>query len=170
VSTAHAPAPRRRAIDEDRCKRVIAGTDIAALLELRADLIEISNRIRSQLEADNAAAMEELVEDLDAGLSPEEAGRRKVQATDHDWRARAKTVLRVIDSWITKIRARIAQINPGHSAFKAVSLPGVARNGEMVASALNQLIERGCKIGSFCVVGADLVVVASEPGAPLHKP
>lgn len=171
--TTHAPRPvdegRRKAVDEDRCKAVIAGDDLAALFELRAQLIETSNRIKSQLAFDDAAAMEELVEGLNAGMTPGEAGLLKARTTDHDWRARAKGLLRFIDSWITKIRARIVQLSPSSRPIRAVCLPGIARDGESVTSAINQLMDKGCKVLSFGVVGTDLVVVASEPWAPISK-
>lgn len=159
----------KKSVDEERCKAAIAGTDVGVLFELRAQLIETSNRIRSQLEADDAAAMEELAALLDEGMSPAEAGLQKVRLTDHDWRARAKAVLRIHDSWITKIRARVVQLSPASRPIRAACLPGVARDGASVATAINHLMDRGCKVLSFGIVGVDLVVLASEPGAPIHK-
>lgn len=38
-----------------------------------------------------------------------------------------------------------------------------------MVTALNHLMDKGCKVLSFGVVGSDLIVLASEPGAPINK-
>jgi hypothetical protein len=161
-------ADRQRSVDEKRCQAVIGGSDLGALFQLRAELTALSNRIRSQLDSDSAAAEQEFSELVEDGLDRTTARQQTNLTTDHNWRSRAKALLRIIDSWLSKIRARVVQLSPA-GALRAVCIPGAARSGDNAAAAINHFIDKGCKVLSFGAIGPDLVVIAAEPGAPVHK-
>lgn len=150
-------------VDTKRIDEALRGNDPMALIALRAELVEIKKNVESQLAADTADLREGRAAMIANGVHPREAVVRAAAAADPEWRDRASRLGRLIDAQLGRIRARLSALTPSTMRYAAVAIAGAGRTGELAAKALNQLVERGCKIGGYAAVGADLVVMASEP-------
>lgn len=154
---------KQLSVDMARIDAALAGTDSMALIALRAELVELKKDIESQLADDNASHREDRADMIARGMHPREADLRAAAEGDHDWRARAGKLQRIVDTQLGRIRTRLSVLSPSARPYSAVAIPGAGRSGELAARALNELVSRGCKIGGYAAVGADLVVMASEP-------
>lgn len=161
-----ARAQRDLLTDKATCTRIIASGTVAELLKLRSDLVAKKNNIDTQLSGDRADQSDEVAELIAEGVSPDEAETRAAYSGDPLWRHRATSAGRSVEVWLTKIKARLAELQPGQTAgWKAIatSHAGVAKSAEAVTAMLNEMICNGAKIVSFGKIGDDLVVISSRP-------
>jgi len=154
---------KTKSIDEDECKRLLKYGTAQDLINLRARLVNIKRDVESQLADESASMREDRAHYLAQGMHPREADIRASAQSDQDWRVRAAGFQRVCDKYLASIRARLGELQRSvERPHSAVVLSSV-NTSKTVAAALNALIEKGCKISSWNVVGEDLVVVGTEP-------
>lgn len=150
--------------DRATCLRIIESGTVPEILKLRADLVAKKHRIDSQLSGDKADQSDEVAELIAGGIPPEEAEVRAAHSGDSNWRHRAASAGRGVETWLVKIKARLAELQPGQSGnWNATSIAGAAKTGEAAAAALNEMLVSGVRVISFAQVGDDLVVLASRP-------
>jgi len=132
------------------------------LKALREEIIDLRNRIETQLADDKFDTILETSELLSRGMSPQDAALLAKTGGPVEWRGRARHLLRRCHEWLRRIKERL----PKGALQRAVVVPGVGRSAQTVADACNRFLERGCWIGHLAIVGPDLVLIASEPEPP----
>lgn len=115
--------------------RIIESGTIAEAMSLRAALLESVSHIDTQIE---------------------EARHR---APDSAWLSRVRGARRAYRVWLDRLAAKLSDSRDPRSA---VLLRGV-NTADRVTVALNALLDKGCHVVAFAVVGSDLVVIATEP-------
>ena len=116
-------------------ERIIESGTIAEAMLLRAALLESISHIETQLE---------------------EARHR---VPDSAWLSRVRGAKRAYRVWIDRLAAKLSDSRDPRSA---VILRGINTSAR-VTVALNELLDKGCHVIAFSVVGADLIVIATEP-------
>jgi hypothetical protein len=158
--------PNHQRLDLERFQRVIDHGSVAEVRRLRTELAEKKRAVDAQLADDTADERIEIAEMVHhEGLDLETAKLRALAEGDNDWRARATSFARLLDAWLGKIRVRLAEIDPpiGPAVWRASVMVGAGVSAMHAANAINDVIARGCKVGSALAIGDDLVVVATEP-------
>ena len=153
------------AIDTNRCLAILTSGSVVELRNLKMELTTIKKDIETQLSNSASETHNERMRLLETGMHGREAEQR-AQSAAHgpDWKARATAVGRLADTWLSKIKARLAtmQTAPG-AGLSAVAIENVATNTTRIVQALNGLLKAGSKVVAWQTNGPDLIVIASEP-------
>jgi hypothetical protein len=155
-----------KSLDTDRYDIVVRHGSISDLTALRIELVDTRNRVLSQLDMDRADELDERGELVAGGVDIETAAIKAQSETDQNWRARAHAVVRIIDTWLLKVKTRLKELSPHDDYrrnFGAIKIAGAGATADRVVDAINTIVGRGSKVLSWSTHGNDLVVLASVP-------